>query len=121
MRKKERLVGRAEEESRGGYEDEGGGGVKAAYSGHQPGSRHDQTRHYGGDEEKQTHGAPQPPLCQKPNIANYPPQLINFTPKSTTRAVHAAIRGRGVTVTCHSNPDSTMISWTILEAESVTS
>lgn len=38
-----------------------GGGVKAAYGGHQPGSRHHQTRHYGGDEEKQTHSAPQPP------------------------------------------------------------
>lgn len=74
----------------------GGGGVKAAYGGHQPGSRHDQTRHYGGDEEKQTHSAPQPPqavpsFCQEPNITNYSPQLINFTPKSMTRTGHAAI------------------------------
>lgn len=53
MRKKERLVGRAEEKRRGKAGKRGR--VKAAYSGHQLGSRHDQTQHYRGDEEKQTH------------------------------------------------------------------
>lgn len=42
-------------QSRGGEERRVQGGVKAAYSGHQLGSRRDQTQHYRGDEEKQTH------------------------------------------------------------------
>lgn len=86
-----------------------GGGVKAAYGGHQPGSRHHQTRHYGGDEESKhtahhSHHKAVPSFCQEPNTANYSPQLRNFTPKSMTSTGQT-------TVTCHSDVAPVCLDW----------
>lgn len=88
--------------------------MKAAYGGHQPGSRRDQTRHCGGDEEKQTHGAPQPP--QGSAIVLPTSQTILPNSEISHPNPRRAPGATEITVTCHSNAAPVFG----LEAQSVT-